>query len=154
MPNDVPGDLVYNEWPRVIPGKFRNETMAKANVFLTRSILTLALSLLFGADAWALRCGNRLIQEGMHEVRVVDLCGEPASVRHLGYVLRPYIIKHPAGDFGMHSTRYVYGGYHQELLVTEMLFNFGPHKLMRLIRFEGGIVTSIKTAGYGYREKG
>jgi hypothetical protein len=34
-----------------------------------------------------------------------------------------------------------------------MLFNFGPHKLMRVIRFEGGRLTSIDTAGYGYRDK-
>jgi hypothetical protein len=33
-----------------------------------------------------------------------------------------------------------------------MLFNFGPHRLMRLIRFEGGVVRSIETAGYGYLE--
>ena len=89
----------------------------------------------------------------MHEARVIDLCGDPVSVRHLGFVLRPYIVRQPAGEFGMRSTRHVYGGYHEERLVTEMLFNFGPHKLMRLIRFEGGVVTSIRTAGYGYREK-
>ena len=50
----------------------------------------------------------------MHEVRVIDLCGEPASVRQLGYVLRPYIVRQPAGDFGMRSTRHVYGGYHEQ----------------------------------------
>ena len=153
MLNEAPGILVYNDGSGLVPGGCQDETMTRANLLLTRPILALALTLLFGADAWALRCGNKLVQEGMHEVRVIDLCGEPASVRHLGYVLRPYIIKRPAGDFGMRSTRHVYGGYHQELLVTEMLFNFGPHKLMRLIRFEGGVVTSIKTAGYGYREK-
>ena len=103
--------------------------------------------------AWALRCGNRIIKEGMHEVEVIDLCGEPASVRHLGFVLRPYIIKLPAGDFGHRSTQRVYGGYHEELSVTEMLFNFGPHRLMRIIRFEGGRITNIETAGYGYREE-
>jgi hypothetical protein len=102
----------------------------------------------------ALRCGSKLVQEGMHESRVIDLCGEPASVRRMGFILRPYIVKQPAGDFGMHSTRRVYGGYHQEMAVKEMLFNFGPHKLMRIIRFEGGVVTSISTAGYGYREGG
>jgi len=34
-----------------------------------------------------------------------------------------------------------------------MVFNFGPHKLIRILRFEGGLLTSIKTAGYGYHEK-
>ena len=115
-------------------------------------VLVFAAFVMTSEDAWALRCGSKLVREGMHESRVIDLCGEPASVRRLGYVLRPYVIKRPAGTLGMRSTRRIYGGYHQELAVTEMLFNFGPHKLMRVIRFEGGLVTSINTAGYGYRE--
>ena len=103
--------------------------------------------------AWALRCGQRIVKEGMHELEVIDLCGEPSSVQHLGFVLRPYIIKQPAGSLGHRSTRHVYAGFHEELPVTEMLFNFGPRRLMRIIRFEGGRVTNIETAGRGYREK-
>lgn len=114
----------------------------------------LACAMLFAADnAWALRCGNRIVKEGMFESEVVDLCGEPATVRRLGYVLRPYIIKVPAGGFGSHGTKRVYGGYHEELEVRELLFNFGPHKLMRVMRFEAGRLVSIETAGYGYREE-
>jgi len=108
--------------------------------------------LLASESALALRCGNRIVKEEMLESEVIELCGEPASVRHLGYVLVPYIIKVPAGEFGSRAVRRAYGGYHEQLLVTEMLFNFGPHRLMRLIRFEGGRVASIRTAGYGYRE--
>lgn len=109
--------------------------------------------MLISDPAYALRCGSRLVREGMDEVRVIDLCGEPVSRRRLGYVLRPYILKRPAGILGMHSTRHVYSGFHEELMVTELTFNFGPRKLMRIVRFEGGLVTSIRTAGYGYREK-
>ena len=114
----------------------------------------LAIAALFASadEAWALRCGSKLVREGMPESRVIDLCGQPASIRRLGYVLRPYVVKRPAGTPGLHSTRRTYGGFDQQLAVTEMVFNFGPHKLMRVIRFEGGLVTSIATAGYGYRE--
>ena len=104
-------------------------------------------------DAWALRCGSRLVGKGMVEAEVIRLCGEPVIVRDLGYVLRPYLLKVPAGRPGTHGTRRVYGGFHEELRVTEMLFNFGPRRLMRLIRFEGGRVASIETAGYGHREE-
>jgi len=109
--------------------------------------------LLTSESALALRCGNRIVRAEMVESEVIALCGEPTSVRNLGFVLVPYVIKVPAGEFGSRAMRRVYGGYHQQLLVTEMLFNFGPHKLMRLIRFEGGRVASIRTMGYGYREK-
>ncbi len=127
--------------------------MTSALKNLAGPIVFACIVLVTSNDAWALRCGNRLIKEGMHETRVIELCGEPASVRRLGYVLRPYTIKRSAGSLGMHSTQRIYGGYHQELAVRELLFNFGPHKLMRAIRFEGGLVTSIDTAGYGYRVK-
>ena len=120
------------------------------------SFVTIALIcslLLISESAWALRCGNRLVKEGMYESQVIEICGDPVATQQLGYVLRPYVRKRPASIGGLHTTQYVYGGYHQEFVVTEMLFNFGPHKLMRLIRFEGGQVASIKTAGYGYHEK-
>lgn len=109
--------------------------------------------MLVSNPAHALRCGTRLVKDGMYESQVIELCGEPVSRRHLGYVLRPYILKRPAGILGTHSTRHVYSGFHQELLVTELVFNFGPRKLMRILRFEGGQLTSIRTAGYGYRGK-
>lgn len=103
--------------------------------------------------AHALRCGNRIVQQEMLESQVVTLCGEPVSERHLGYVLRPVIYRRPAArSYGLHATQRVFAGFHEELVVTEMLFNFGPRKLMRLMRFEGGRLKSIKTAGYGYLE--
>jgi hypothetical protein len=115
--------------------------------------LTFCIVLLFSQPAHALRCGTRLVKDGMFESHVIQICGEPVSRRDLGYVLRPYILRVPAGGLGMHSTKRVYGGYHNELLVTELVFNFGPQKFMRVMRFEGNRLTSIETAGYGYREK-
>lgn len=112
------------------------------------------LALLASHPAQALRCGQRLVTEGMVETQVIELCGEPVARRHLGYVLRPYFLRVPTGTAGMRATRQIYGGYHEELPVTELTFNFGPRKLMRVLRFEGGRLSSIRTAGYGYREKG
>jgi hypothetical protein len=117
------------------------------------AIVLVCIGLLSSESAWALRCGNRLVLEGMHEALVIEICGDPVSTRQIGLVLRPYVVKRPAGIGNLHATRYVYSGYHQELLVTEMIFNFGPHKLMRIVRFEGGQVKSIRTTGYGYIEK-
>jgi len=104
-------------------------------------------------DASAFHCGNRIVGEGMTDEAVIRLCGEPLWTRHVGFVLRPYIVKVPAGEFGSRGLKRVYGGYHEEIAVTEMLFNFGPRRLMRLVRFEGGRVTYVETAGYGHREK-
>lgn len=119
---------------------------------LIRFLVPAIASLVLCSDAWALRCGSRLVKEGMYEAEVIALCGEPSSVSDLGYVLRPYIVKQPAGILGVRSTRRVWSGFHQQLAVRELLFNFGPHKLMRVVRFEGGRLASIDTAGYGHYE--
>ncbi len=112
------------------------------------SIAMACMAFLASDPAHALRCGNRLVKEGMHESEVKAICGKPVSERRLGYVLRSHIDR----THGLTTTRY-YGGYNREVMVTELVFNFGPRKLMRKLRFEGGLLTSIETIGYGYREK-
>ncbi len=113
--------------------------------------LVLACTALLASDpAHALRCGSRLVKDGMHESEVKAICGKPMSERRLGYVLRSHIDR----THRLSNTRnYGYGGYYREVLVTEFIYNFGPRKLMRKMRFEGGVLTSIETIGYGYREK-
>lgn len=108
--------------------------------------------LILSVPSHALRCGSKLVKEGMLEEQVTLICGEPVSVRSLGLVVRYYdpfegrhglMVSHYYRDYGVQ----------REMLATEMLFNFGPHKLMRKLRFEGGRLVSIETAGYGYHEK-
>lgn len=95
--------------------------------------LALVCIVLFASNpAHAMRCGSHLITDGMHESEVKALCGEPYSERSLGYISR-----------GHH-------GYHREILVTELVYNFGPRKLMRALRFEGGRLVLIETIGYGH----
>ena len=112
---------------------------------------TLAFSLL-SDPAHALRCGSRIVQDGMHESEVIRLCGEPVSVAHVGYAIRSFHYGRSLTRRGIHRPA-GYGYYREEVVVTEMIFNFGPRKLMRRLRFEGGILRSIATMGYGYIEK-
>ncbi len=107
--------------------------------------LMLASAAMLASDpAHALRCGSKLVKEGMHELEVKAICGQPASERTLGYVIRTHFDR----THGSITTRY-YGGYRREVLVTELVFNFGPRKLMRKMRFEGGRLVAIETIGYG-----
>jgi len=39
-----------------------------------------------------------------------------------------------------------------EIPVETWIYNLGPNKLMRSIRFEGGFVVDIDTLGYGYNK--
>jgi len=106
---------------------------------------------LSAADAaHAFRCGTKLVREEMHELQVIAACGEPTSKRHLGFALRAYDYRDFRGRTGIrlpYSRHLV-----QEVVVTEFVYNFGPRKLMRRLRFEGGILVDIDSIGYGYLE--
>ena len=110
------------------------------------------LALLANEPAHAFRCGSRIVIEGMHEVQVRAACGEPMSTRQIGYAIRAYIPRGRRNSGISISSRYGYPGYQQQVIVTEFVYNFGPRKLLRILRFEGGILTYIETAGYGYLE--
>ena len=115
-------------------------------------LLAFALALAT-SPAHALRCGSKLVLEGMLEAEVLAHCGEPAVVRDLGFIVRSF---HPLGHRPPHGGllfRYGPGNYYQEVLVTEYIYNFGPRKLMRRLRFEGGVLADVETLGYGYLEK-
>lgn len=93
-------------------------------------------------EALALRCQSRLIAEGDAEIEVRKYCGEPTSVRQR-YAQRALV------DI---SGRIFYPGFSEEVLIEEWTYNFGPHRLMRTIRLENGIVTEIRHLGYGFQE--
>lgn len=107
------------------------------------------LLLMLSDPAHALRCGNRLVKDGMNEAAVRAICGDPVSVRHVGFVLRAYRYTGRPHPYSVEYAHPQFGFPHQ-LVVVELLYNFGPRKLMRKLRFEGDRLTSIETAGYGY----
>ena len=117
--------------------------------------VVLLLALLFAEPAAAFRCGSKLVKDGMHEQQVVAICGEPTAIRHLGYALRGYDLRmrrrlSPGFTEFYHPG---YGNYVQEVIITEYVYNFGPRKMMRRLLFEGAILVSIESLGYGYHEK-
>jgi hypothetical protein len=116
-------------------------------------MFALACLLLLAADpAEAFRCGSRIVKEDMHEAQVRRACGEPTTMRHIGRTLRSVDIpveRHHGGWTSRHFPGY---GFTQEVIVTEYVYNFGPRKLMRRLVFEGGVLVSIESLGYGYRE--
>lgn len=117
-------------------------------------LIFLSLSLL-SDQAFAFRCGSKLVRDGIHEQKVLQICGEPVSVRHLGYAIRPYDFSSRRQTLpGLSVNRYPYHrNFSEEVLITEYVYNFGPRKLMRRLVFEGGILVTIETLGYGYHEK-
>ena len=112
------------------------------------------LVLLLPETAAAFRCGNKLAREGMHELEVVAICGEPTSKRNLGYAVRSvdYRYYESAGPGWTISRTPGYVSYPVEVMVTEYVYNLGPRKFMRRLVFENGLLVSIETLGRGYRD--
>lgn len=120
----------------------------------TLSIVLAAACLLAPDTAHAFRCKNKIVRDGMHEQQVIAACGEPTTRRHLGYSIRSYAYYQDAYYVGGHRRfgRPGYGVPSEEVAITEFTYNFGPRKLMRRLVFEGGILITIESIGYGYRE--
>ncbi len=114
----------------------------------------LLLSLLLAEPAAAFRCGNKLVIDGMHEQQVIAACGAPTTRRSLGYALRSFDLGTRHVSPGWRGSYYPgYGYLTEEVMVTEYVYIFGPRKLMRRLIFEGGILVTIETIGYGYNER-
>lgn len=122
------------------------------NIRLYTTLIVAAL-ILCSAPAHAFRCGNKIVTEDMHEAQVRAACGTPTTSRIIGRTVQninvPIQRVHGGGWTQKHFPGYAFA---QEVFVTEYVYNFGPRKLMRRLLFEGGVLVSIETLGYGYKE--
>ena len=90
-----------------------------------------------------MRCGTKLITEGVTRSEVAAKCGEPDEVITLRSVFRRPVI-------WTSGRPYFIGENYIEVPVESWIYNLGPNKLMRKVIFEAGYVVEIETLGYGY----
>jgi hypothetical protein len=108
-------------------------------------MLTLAaIGLAASGPAWSFHCGTKLVHEGDTRAEVRAKCGEPADVEVRSILRRPVIWLRGRPFFA--GTDFV------EIPVETWLYNLGPNKLMRRLRFEDGVLVEIETLGHGYIE--
>lgn len=119
--------------------------------------LFLALVLLM-EPAYALRCGNRIVSEGDHQLKIQKYCGEPTAIQYRtiyrsGFPATRY--RHGRSEInpaGASNELLIHNRSLVEVQIEEWTYNFGPRRLMRVIRFENGVVTDVRHIGYGYIE--
>lgn len=109
---------------------------------MSRLLALLLLSLMASAPAFAFHCGSKLVHEGDTRGQVRAKCGEPAEVEVRSILRRP--VSWVGGTPIFAGTDFV------EIPVEFWIYNFGPNKLMRRLRFEGGELVEIETLGHGY----
>jgi hypothetical protein len=94
------------------------------------------------ARADGFHCGNRIVTEGMYQYDVRQICGEPADVVRTSILRRPVVWR-----FG----RPWYAGPEEVPVTVETwIYDFGPMRLMRKLRFEDGVLTNVETLGHGH----
>jgi Protein of unknown function (DUF2845) len=110
---------------------------------MTRWLFALGLGLAAASQAHAFRCGTKLVNEGDTRSEVVAHCGEPAEIER-----RSAILRRPLAWYD--GRLYTVGEGFIEIPVDVWIYNLGPRRLMRRLRFEDGRLVDIETLGYGY----
>lgn len=125
-------------------------------------LLLAASAMLLAQPALAFRCKGKIVSEGDPQAKVLRFCGEPVSVQqrtlYRGGIPRGGVNRTvgPGSDLVGVATRreelLIHDRSVVEVLVEEWTYNLGPHRLMRVVRFENGLVTEVDLLGYGYND--
>jgi hypothetical protein len=121
--------------------------MPKLLLFLLFTIIP--VSSVYAIDD-SFRCGNRIISTGDRKIHVLNTCGQPEyrDVRFERQIRRDFY-------------RELLPRTEQERLrepllaeetveIEEWVYNFGPARLLRFLRFENGVLVDIETGDYGW----
>lgn len=109
--------------------------------------LVLLMVLPQASSADSFRCGGKLVSTGDKMIDVISKCGPPDwKDEHFEKRLErvyndPY---RKDQDYREPVAAVV------EVRVEEWFYNSGPHRFIRILRFENGTLVSIETGGYGY----
>jgi hypothetical protein len=94
------------------------------------------------ARADGFNCGNRIVTEGMYQYDVRAICGDPADVVRTTILRRPVVWRY--------GRPWYVGPEEVPVPVETWIYDFGPMRLMRKLRFEDGVLRNVDTLGYGH----
>ncbi|MGH8137708.1 MAG: DUF2845 domain-containing protein [Steroidobacteraceae bacterium] len=114
---------------------------------IRRLAFVILAAIVGSAQAQNFECGNKLISRGDSIAAVAAICGNPTRADHSSIIVSSSVAW-VGGHLVQSNTAQT------EVPVDVWLYNLGPDKLMRRIRFEDGKVVQIETLGYGYIEGG
>ena len=115
-------------------------------------LLIMSLCFVFSYPVFALRCGQVLVDLGDSKELVIDKCGNPESMEtHIE-------IKGVADRFGarigVSPETSINSGQQRyteiEVVVDEWIYDFGPRRFRKYLRFENGKLTEINDLGKGH----
>jgi hypothetical protein len=123
--------------------------------------LVAVAALLVAEPAFAFRCKGKIVSEGDPQAKVLHYCGDPVSVQQrtiwrsgvpTGWTGRRLLLESEGARIYRGEELLIHDRSVVEVLVEEWTYNLGPHKLMRVVRFEDGVVVDVATRGYGFHD--
>lgn len=103
-------------------------------------VLPVLLLLLAAPSAFAMRCGNRVVNEGLQDFQVQERCGAP-------FWTDRYTNVDVIGAYGPLERQ-------RTVQYDVWYYNFGPRQFMRKFLFRDGELIGEETLGYGVDEIG
>lgn len=118
--------------------------------------------MLLAEPALAFRCKGKIVSEGDPQAKILKFCGDPVSVQqrmiYRGGIPRRAVsremsrVSDIAGVSARREELLIHDRSVVEVLVEEWTYNLGPHRLMRVVRFENGLVAEVQLLGYGFHD--
>lgn len=105
------------------------------NIQRTSLALVAFLLLLCSDQAYALRCGNKVVSLGDSQYLVRQRCGEPDDISRRWVTVYQRVA--PGREEAV------------DVEVVEWLYDFGPNRLLTRLRFVDGVLREEATEGYG-----
>jgi len=96
---------------------------------------------LFANPMTSLRCGSRLVEPGNSTAKIINYCGQPASVER-------YENRVPVETVDQASGRTITTFESRPYQVW--IYNFGPSRLVTKVRVRNNVIESMESAGYGW----
>jgi hypothetical protein len=95
-----------------------------------------------------MRCGQKLVTYGDPQYRVRALCGEPEQI--IQKVETRALLA--GGRYTVVTGQnFLYGQRIVQVLIEEWIYDFGPNKFVRRVRFEDGQLVATTTEHYGVK---
>ncbi|NLI82214.1 MAG: DUF2845 domain-containing protein [Deltaproteobacteria bacterium] len=118
--------------------------------FFFPAFLVMLLSFWVPGDAFAFRCGTRLVNIGDATWEILRKCGPPTwqDAWEEDRIDRAFGYSYP-DDSGTYGTR-VPTAVVVRVIIEEWTYNLGPSQFIRILRFENNRLASIETGEYGY----
>jgi hypothetical protein len=115
----------------------------------TLSALLLVSWFVVPSWSWAMRCQGRVVSVGDKSYEVLAKCGPPS------YVERRYEDRLEVSRGGLYiydpvERRYSRPWVVEHVLIEEWTYNFGPHDLLYHLKFENGVLETIRTGPHGF----